>query len=63
MKMPGDHVLIYRVEAWELCEPTQRGEIEEIAWFAKDDLPPDITPATRRRLLEVLEGEEPHPHW
>lgn len=63
VKMPGDHVLIYRVGAWEACEPTQRGEIEEIAWFASDALPDDVTPATRRRLTEALRGEEPHPHW
>ena len=46
----GDHVLIYRVKAWEPCPPTQRGEIEAIEWFAPDGLPDDISPATARRL-------------
>jgi ADP-ribose pyrophosphatase YjhB (NUDIX family) len=63
VRFPGDHVLIYRVTQWTTCEPTQRGEIEEIGWFAMAALPPDITPSTRRRLEEVFHGSEPHPHW
>jgi ADP-ribose pyrophosphatase YjhB (NUDIX family) len=59
----GDHVLIYRVEQFETGEPTQTGEIEEIAWFSPGDLPADVTQATRRRLAEALGGDEPHPHW
>ena len=62
-RFPGDHVLIYRVEAWESCPATQVGEIEEVAWFAPDSLPAEATPSTRRRILEALGGEEPHPHW
>ena len=60
---PGDHVLIYRIEQWEACAATQVGEIEALGWFAMNALPNDITPATRRRLAEALEGEEAHPHW
>jgi 8-oxo-dGTP pyrophosphatase MutT (NUDIX family) len=59
----GDHVLIYRIEQFETGEPSQTGEIEEIAWFSPDDLPPDVTRATRARLAEALLGSEPHPHW
>ena len=59
----GDHVLIYRVTGWEPCEPTQRGEIETIEWFAPGDLPADLSPATRRRLEELLGGGETSLHW
>ena len=63
VRFPGDHVLIYRVEAWAPCPATSVGEIDEVAWFAPDALPHDITPSTRRRIEEALGGEEPHPHW
>jgi 8-oxo-dGTP pyrophosphatase MutT (NUDIX family) len=59
----GDHVLIYRIDAFETGEPSQTGEIEEIAWFSPDALPDDVTRATRRRLAEALHGDEAHPHW
>ncbi len=57
----GDHVLIYRVTAWEPCQPTQRGEIAAIEWFAPDKLPADLSPTTRRRLAELLHGVETSP--
>ena len=63
VKFPGDHVLIYRVDNWEACEATSRGEIHALAWFSAAALPPDITRATRRRIAEALGGAEPHPHW
>ena len=63
IRFPGDHVLIYRVENWEPCKATSRGEIRALGWFPPDDLPADITPSTRRRIEEALGGEEPHPHW
>jgi 8-oxo-dGTP pyrophosphatase MutT (NUDIX family) len=63
VKFAGDHVLIYRVDNWEACPPTQTGEIHAMAWFAAGQLPEGITPATRRRIEEALGGAEPHPHW
>ncbi|MFO1013740.1 MAG: NUDIX domain-containing protein [Caulobacteraceae bacterium] len=63
IRFPGDHVLIYRVTAWEPCPATQVGEIEEIAWYAPDALPHDVTPSTRKRIEEALGGLEPHPDW
>ena len=62
-KHPGDHVLIYRVEAWKPCPATQRGEIHALDWFAPNDLPAKVTPATRRRIEEVLGGAPTDPHW
>jgi ADP-ribose pyrophosphatase YjhB (NUDIX family) len=59
----GDHVLVYRVEAWEACAASLQGEIHALGWFAPQALPEDVTPATRRRVEEGLAGDEPHPHW
>jgi ADP-ribose pyrophosphatase YjhB (NUDIX family) len=50
----GDHVLLYRVDAWENCEATSRGEIHQIGWFAPDALPEGTTAATRRRIETAL---------
>ena len=62
-KHPGDHVLIYRVDAWSPCEATSRGEINAVAWHAPDALPANVTPATRRRIEEVLGGGAPDERW
>jgi ADP-ribose pyrophosphatase YjhB (NUDIX family) len=59
----GDHVLLYRVDAWEPCEAAAQGEIATVAWFAPDQLPPDVSPGTRRRIEEALGGGESSPHW
>ncbi len=59
----GDHILLYRITAWEACRATSIGEIEEVAWFAPDALPDDITPGTRARITEALKGTDPHPNW
>ncbi len=60
---PGDHVLVYHVADWIACEATSRGEIYAVGWFAPDDLPAEITPSTRRRLQEALEGLDHDPLW
>jgi ADP-ribose pyrophosphatase YjhB (NUDIX family) len=50
----GDHVLLYRVDAWEACPATSRGEIHQTAWFSPAALPEGTTAATRRRVIEAL---------
>jgi 8-oxo-dGTP pyrophosphatase MutT (NUDIX family) len=60
---PGDHVLIYRVDAWSACEPTSRGEIEAVAWFAPQALPHDITRGTRRRIEEAVGRQATDLFW
>ena len=50
----GDHVLVYRIDIWEPCEATSRGEILKIGWFAPTGLPEGTTAATRRRIDEGL---------
>jgi ADP-ribose pyrophosphatase YjhB (NUDIX family) len=59
----GDHVLLYRVEAWEPCQASVQGEIAAVAWFAADALPADVTPGTRRRIGEALGDMAADPRW
>ena len=49
----GDHVLLYRVDAWETCRATSRGEIHQTGWFRPDALPPQTTDVTRRQVAEA----------
>ena len=60
---PGDHVLLYRVHAWEPCAAAAQGEIHEVGWFAPDALPANITPGTRQRIAEALRGADCDPMW
>jgi ADP-ribose pyrophosphatase YjhB (NUDIX family) len=50
----GDHVLLYRIDRWETCPATSRGEIHQIGWFKPDALPEETTKATRQRIVEAL---------
>ncbi|HXQ13182.1 MAG TPA: NUDIX domain-containing protein [Caulobacteraceae bacterium] len=59
----GDHVLLYRVDHWAPCAASQQGEIKAVAWFAPDQLPHDISPGSRRRIVEALGDEEASLHW
>ena len=59
----GDHVLIYRVDEWEACPQTSRGEIHCIDWFSPDALPDGITGGTRRRIEEALGARPPDVFW
>ena len=59
----GDHVLIYRVDMWEACPQTSRGEIHCIDWFAPDALPDGVTDGTRRRIEEALGARAPDVFW
>jgi len=60
---PGDHVAIFRVEAFVMTERTSHGEIAEIGWFDPDNLPEDTTRATRDRLSEALGHQPPSEDW
>lgn len=53
----GDHVLLYRIERWETCPATSRGEIHQVGWFRPDALPAGTTPSTRRRIAAALERD------
>ncbi|MGU3496695.1 NUDIX domain-containing protein [Xanthobacteraceae bacterium A53D] len=43
--------------------PARSLEIAEVGAFALDGLPPDTTPATRRRLNEIASGTPPDDCW
>ncbi|HEY1427278.1 MAG TPA: NUDIX domain-containing protein [Caulobacteraceae bacterium] len=50
----GDHVLLYRIDAWETCPATSRGEIHQTGWFSPEALPAETTLSTRRRIAAAL---------
>ena len=60
---PGDHVLVFAVDAFDLTTRTSHGEIAEIGWFAVDALPEDTTRATRNRLAEIFGGAPADSNW
>jgi ADP-ribose pyrophosphatase YjhB (NUDIX family) len=60
---PGDHVLVYRFDAFEAGEMTHRGEIAEARWFDPKALPADAHRSTRARLAEIFGGAPVDPLW
>jgi 8-oxo-dGTP pyrophosphatase MutT (NUDIX family) len=60
---PSDYVLLYRIDGWRPVEATSRGEIAEVRFFARDDLPEGLSRGTRRRLDEVFGGLASDPYW
>jgi ADP-ribose pyrophosphatase YjhB (NUDIX family) len=62
-RYPGDHVLVYRVEAWTPVRATSKGEIHQIGWFDPDRLPHDVSDGAHARLAEVFGGRTADPDW
>jgi 8-oxo-dGTP pyrophosphatase MutT (NUDIX family) len=62
-KFRGDHIVFYRIDLWEPCPATSRGEIAETGWFAVDALPEGTTAGTRWRIAEALNGAPRRPLW
>lgn len=60
---PNDHIALYRIANWSTCVAHETGEIVERGFFALGDLPEDISPATRRRLMEVFEDAPLSATW
>jgi ADP-ribose pyrophosphatase YjhB (NUDIX family) len=59
-----DHVALYLIESYRQTAPKRRDhEIAEAGFFKRDALPPETTPATLRRIAEVLDGAEVSPYW
>jgi mutator protein MutT len=52
----SDHVSVFVVETWRGTPKVDGLEIVECRFFPLEDLPDDITPATRRRLMELTGG-------
>ena len=63
-RFPRDHVALYIVRAFEQpAPPRPNREIVESGFFRLHALPEATTPATRRRLAEVLDGTPPAADW
>ena len=62
-KFRGDHIALFVIRDWQPCAPEPGEEIAEIRWFAPDALPEAVSPATARRIAEVLEDLPPPDHW
>jgi ADP-ribose pyrophosphatase YjhB (NUDIX family) len=60
---PGDHVLVYRIDAWTQGEATARGEIAEVGFYDPKAPPQGVTAGTARRLAELFGGAAPDPNW
>ncbi len=60
-----DHVLVYVSRSFERPSPPiyPNREIAEAGFHAPTALPEEATPATRRRLAEIIEGVPRDPFW
>jgi len=59
-----DHVLLFRCPGWEKAGEFRAGmEIAEARFFAADDLPPDLSRGTARRIAELREGAAVSAEW
>lgn len=62
---PNDHILLFLIKEFEKGSLPRFAhlEIAEAQFFALDNLPSDITPATRRRLGEYQRQQFEALHW
>lgn len=58
-----DHVLLFRSQALRLGQFRPNLEIAEARFFARHELPDDLSAATQRRLGELGQGAAPAPEW
>lgn len=59
-----DHVAVFVVRDFVIEEEKRPDrEIAEARFFALDDLPAQTTAGTRRRLAEILAGDQPSTDW
>ena len=59
-----DHVVLYVAHHWtQNSKPLPNHEIAESGFFELDDLPREITQATKQRLKEINENIEPTKTW
>lgn len=59
-----DHVGFYLIEQFSQLAPKRRDlEIAETGFFPLGELPKDTTPATHRRIAEVVKGKTISPYW
>lgn len=59
-----DHVALYLVDGFRKKGPFKPNhEIAEARFFPTDDLPPDVSPSSARRIDEVVGGASVSPYW
>jgi len=59
-----DHVAFYVCRSWTQAGPLVRNlEIVDSGFYPLDELPPDTTAGTRRRLAEITEGVARSGEW
>ena len=61
---PRDHIALYLVDSFRQTAPkSPEKEIADGGFFPTVSLPADTTPATVRRINEVLRGNAASPYW
>ena len=61
---PGDHIALFLVRSWRRnAVPPPNHEIAEQRFFSLHELTPDVSPPTRLRLAEILEGRRRATNW
>lgn len=61
---PGDHIALFIVERWRRARtPKPNLEIIEHKFFARDELPKNLTPGAGRRMSELFDGAAQSRTW
>jgi 8-oxo-dGTP pyrophosphatase MutT (NUDIX family) len=61
---PRDHIAFYVVERWtQPSVPGPNAEIAEQQFYARSELPDDISRGAAQRIIEVFDGRAPSPIW
>lgn len=58
-----DYVMLYVVKKWKMLEGHSCAEIADKRWFLISELPPDVSPATQRRIEEFQGKREKTEKW
>lgn len=61
---PNDHIALFIARSWyQVRVPTPNREIADHRYFARDALPPDLSPGAARRIEEIFEERVRNPLW
>lgn len=60
---PGDHVVVFAIDAFDIGERTSHGEIARADWFHPDALPETTNRPSRARIHEALGRCPADPRW
>lgn len=58
----SDHVVVFLIDEW-FGEIRRSGEIDEVQFFDPDKLPENTSPATQRRIKELVTGAPRGMRW